>query len=79
MFHASHKFIDPLSSACSLKNETALRIVDEQMKEFINEEYEKESPNDFIPSEEDSVSSQQTTHCFYLIIHLNLSIHSSQF
>lgn len=69
MFHASHKFIDPLSSACSLKNETAFEMI---VRAQIEEWNKEENPDDFIPSEEDSVSSQQMTHYFYPIFHLIL-------
>lgn len=59
MFYASHKFIDPLSHACSLKNETAIDIVFTEINSLIKEQYKEENPYNFIPSEEDSVSSHR--------------------
>lgn len=59
MFSVSHKLIDPLNDACSLKNETAFEIVNNEITESIKKEAEAENPDHFIPSEEDSVSNHR--------------------
>lgn len=77
VFHVSHKFNDPLIHACSSKNETAIAIAGME----IEKQDEKENLDDFIPSEEDSVSSHRNdSFHFYLIFNFWIqSIHSSHF
>lgn len=58
-FYVSHKLFSPLSYACSLKNDTAIKIAEMEIVESIKEQLEKDNPDDFIPSEEDSVSSHR--------------------
>lgn len=59
MFHVSHKFVDSLGYACSLKNETAIEIATMEISKSIDEQFGKENPDYLIPSEEDSVSSHR--------------------
>lgn len=67
MFSVSHKHIDPLNDACSLKNETAFQIVNNEITESIKKEAEAENPDHFIPSEEDSVSNHRWLIIFILL------------
>lgn len=68
MFYVSHKQVGPISHACSLKNETAIEIISMEINSLIKEQYEKENPDNFIPSDEDSVSSHR-----WLFIYIRIS------
>lgn len=50
-------FLDPLSSACSSKNETTIEDLNMKIRGSLEKAYEEQHPKHFIPSEEDSVSS----------------------
>lgn len=71
MFHIGHKFVDELISGCSLKNETAIKKAENGISELIYINYEKENTENFIPSDEDSVSSHRlliTFNRFFILI-----------
>lgn len=76
----SRAVVNPLGTACSLKNETAVDIAEMEM-ESMRQQYEKEHPDgvQFVPSDEDSVSNHQDESSFLPDFSMQYFIYSSHF